>query len=71
MHNARSNKILHSVNAIANYAARIRSSPLKKVRLSVQHPIVQTPLIGLVEQQVEVLERLSQPERLFRILQKH
>ena len=43
-------------------------TPLEEVCLSIQHPIVQAPLIGLVEQQVEVLERLSQPERLFRIL---
>jgi hypothetical protein len=41
---------------------------LEEVRLGVQHPVVQAPLIGLVEQQVEVLERLGQPERLFRIL---
>lgn len=43
-----------------------RSTPhlraLEKMRLSIKHPIVQTPLIGLVEEQVEILERLGDPE---------
>ena len=34
------------------------------MRLGIQHPIVQTPLIGLVEEQVEILESLGDPERL-------
>ena len=48
-----------------------KSRSLEKVRLSIQHPIVQTPLIRLIKQQVEILERLSKPERLFRILRTH
>jgi hypothetical protein len=46
-----------------------RSSPPKEMRLSIQHPIVQTPLVGLIEEQVEILERLRDPERLGGILQ--
>lgn len=53
----------------AKHATRSqKSGPLEEMRLGVQHPIIQTPLVRLIEQQVEVLERLSQPERLFRIL---
>jgi hypothetical protein len=42
----------------------ISSSPPKEMRLSIQHPIIQTPLIRLIEEQVEILERLRDPERL-------
>jgi len=49
--------------------AHQESRPLEEMRLGIQHPIVQTPLIRLVEEQVEVLERLSEPERLLRVLQ--
>jgi hypothetical protein len=45
------------------------SSPLEEMRLSIQHPIIQAPLVRLIEQQVEILERLGDPERLGRILQ--
>jgi hypothetical protein len=40
------------------------SSPPKQMRLSIQHPIIQTPLVRLIEEQVEVLECLGDPERL-------
>lgn len=70
MHNAGCARLMLHARGIAN-AKLAKSSPLKEMRLSVQHPIVQTPLVRLVEQQVEVLQRLSQPERLLRILQNH
>jgi hypothetical protein len=40
----------------------ISSSPPKEMRLSIQHPIIQTPLIRLIKEQVEILERLRDPE---------
>ena len=42
--------------------------PPEEVGLGIKHPIIQTIPLRLVKQQVEILQRLRQPERLLRIL---
>lgn len=43
--------------------------PLKRMRLGIQHPLIQTDDVGLREEQVVVLERLGEPEALHLVLQ--
>lgn len=38
------------------------------MRLSVKHPLIQTQDIRLAEQQIEILQRFSQPEAFLRII---
>jgi hypothetical protein len=40
------------------------------MRLSIQHPIIQTHNLLVLEQQIKVLERLGQPEALHRVLER-
>lgn len=53
------------------HSTTLSTRPPKRMRLSIQHPLIQTHHVRLAIQQVKILQRLREPETLHRVLLIH